>query len=275
MQVRYLFSLLAILLSMSISVADYHESEIVSLQKEIGEYETKIEELRNRINHTENKAKSDSSAYEVYINDHRDLYNRMQAERDSLSAITKSLIDKQKALEIDQEKIKIQGDNFSSLSTGLMRKFKLDCDMLLDSLQSLQIFNMGRQISALEFLRGEIATETIDPVEGLERYYQITRQINEKSGQVETWIAPSPVSSFGGDVAYLRLGFIWLACINNDDTAGFFWDSDEHKWLNITDTADLLHIRKAINLAAGKTAPQLISLPFDRSFTIEKQGDSQ
>jgi hypothetical protein len=79
MQVRYIFSALILFFSISISNADKQESEIVSIQKEIKEYEIKTEEIGEQINHTEKKTKSDSIAYQEYIKDYNGLYKRLQA----------------------------------------------------------------------------------------------------------------------------------------------------------------------------------------------------
>jgi hypothetical protein len=65
-----------------------------------------------------------------------------------------------------------------------------------------------------------------------------------------------------GEVTFLRLGFVWLACVNSDNTAALFWNVGNASWETVSDQQQILAVRKAIDLVAGKAAPQLIALPF-------------
>jgi hypothetical protein len=133
---------------------------------------------------------------------------------------------------------------------------------LLDTLGVYEHFNISKQISALKFLEGEIAAGTITIAEGLERYWQIVSQIEQASFRIETWTGASPVSEVHGDVTFLRMGFVWLACIGNDNTTAFTYNSEQKKFNIVKNKEQTAAIHKAIKLTSGMAAPQLIALPF-------------
>jgi hypothetical protein len=134
-------------------------------------------------------------------------------------------------------------------------------------------FNIEREISALRFLSGEIEAGTVDAVEGMERYYQIVRKIESQAQLIEAWSGASPDSRLSGDVSFLRLGFVWLACVNADNTAALLWDEADSAWQPVDNITRMQFIRDAIALVNGKAAPHLIALPFDHTVIGKGAGD--
>jgi Skp family chaperone for outer membrane proteins len=259
---RRIFAALLLALPIAAQASDEHEAEMVAMREEIRELAGKTQEIRKKIEHTKEKAAQDSAGYQKYIAGHRSRIADLAAERDSLKMLVRELESKRDDFEENARSAELSAGNIKAMSSSITALVARNCDLLVDSLAGLDRFNIDRQLSALRFLSGEITAGTVDAIEGMERYYQIVKQLEQQSRAAESWSGPSPSAQMKGEVTFLRLGFVWLACVNSDNTAALFWNVGNASWETVSDQQQILAVRKAIDLVAGKAAPQLIALPF-------------
>ncbi|MDG5813634.1 DUF3450 family protein [Chitinispirillales bacterium ANBcel5] len=245
-----------------------------AILSQIRDYQSKTEEIRKKITHEQQKATADSIAFSEYVTDYENRALSLQQERDSLNALVERLNERRGSLEAQSGVIQARSTNYRAQTRSLLHAIRDNCRQFHDSLQHLALFNMDRQLHALRFLEGELAAGTVDAVEGLERYWQIVGQIEQASQKIETWSGSSPHAAVSGEVTFLRLRFVWLAFINNDNSKGYLWDSSNDEWSMIENASDIVEIREASNLISGSAAPRLVKLPFSHTISAtEKESD--
>ncbi|MFP4417656.1 MAG: DUF3450 family protein [Chitinispirillaceae bacterium] len=249
------------LLTATAAVTQEHDTEMANLRSQIESYKSKVRDVRAKIDHETTKAAADSSSYAAYVSEHSRRSGRIRNERDSLLVLaeklrhrrdslahTEAALDQQRVSSVNQQKI---------LLTDLREK----CSQLIDTLGAFEPFNIRRQISALRFLESEITAATVSAAEGLERYWNIVSQIESASSRIESWSGDAPVPALKGDVRFLRMGFVWLACVGGDNAPVFVYYPKQQTWEELDDLEKAASVRKAVQVANGMTSPQLVSLP--------------
>jgi len=275
MRVNLLILSVVVIMSIEVYGSEEHEETRESLENQILNIEKQTKEIRKKIEHVLKKAKADSANYGEYISDYKKHSTGLKNERDSLRAMAATLSERRDSLYEHANMILLKSENVRKQSNQIQNLVRKNCLELIDSLIPMKVFNIDKQISALRFLEGEMNSGTVSSVEGLERYWQIVAQIEEASQKIESWTGTAPEKTIKGEVTFLRLGFVWLACINKDNTCGFVWDIEKRKWEPVQNNESLRNIDIAVKLSAGKTAPELVALPFNVKFNIIKAEEKQ
>jgi hypothetical protein len=253
---------------------DQHIVEIRQMKKEIAALKSKTAEVYKEIEHVNTKAGKDSISFQSFISDHSTQIDLLNGELDSVKLLIRQLEATRGMLEDKNSKTEQNRKNFRYLTSAVSAAVAKNCTKLVQELEHLKIFNIERQLSALRFLSGEIKAGTVDAIEGIERYYQVVMQIEKQSRTTESWTGPAPNSMLKGEVSYIRVGFIWLACITADNTAALLWDAHSKNWIAVKNSTYLSAVRDAVSLSAGRAAPKLIGLPFNHTLvTIGKGGE--
>lgn len=260
-------------LTFQISAADPHEMQMEEMRKEIRLLQGKTEEIKEKIKNTEEKAAKDSVSYEEYLQESSKRVEQLAEERDSLFGLVALLDEKRAEIENSSETLEMRKVNYRALGNSVLGSVIRSCKEMQEYLEKYKQFNIDRELSALQFLAGELSSGAVDAIEGIERYYQIVKQMEKHSEGTEVWRGKAPGGLLKGEVSYLRLGFVWLACINAENTKGLIWDTRESKWKILENSVQLLNIRKAVDLVSGSAAPQLVALPFSHDLVVKKAGE--
>jgi hypothetical protein len=249
--------------------------EIKSLKSDITTFRARIDETRKNIASISSKAKADSLSYSRYLQESQVRSGKLTAERDSLIALSNSLQNRRDSLMSAADAASLLTVSYKRQTDNATAELRASCMELITVLEPFALYNISKQISALRFLEGELSAGTIEAAEGLERYWQIASQIEKASQKIETWTGPSPVQSIKGEARFLRLGFIWLACIDNNNTGAFLWNSTDGDWAPVNQEEQITTITKAIKLSTGMAAPQLVALPVSLKILPNKKGNEQ
>lgn len=242
-------------------LAEELEVSIASIKTEINDYKSKTDEIKKKIKHEKEKALSDSSSYLAYLDEYNTNLNRMKAERDSLLVLSQRLQDRRDSLGSEEVTVNLRKESIVVQNKNILSGLQIHCKQLIDTLASYEPYNAGRLISALKFLEGELVSGTINAPEGIERYWQIVSQIEQASQKIEVWKGASPVSALKGDVQFIRMGFIWLACVGNESSSAFIYNKHIEKWELVKNDEQVTSICQAVKLSTGMASPQLVALP--------------
>ncbi len=260
----------------SLSILSYAES-YPELEKTIRDLQKKIKSTQEQIKQVKKKSDKDKDDFSDYQNRNSNYYNQQKEELEKLKS--------------DYNKIHLKSDSVSSLITQVKnRQQELDlqqevfhnnlikaCNTIKESLMLLPPGNIKGQISSLDFLHSEIKTNAVDNVEALERLWQILGALTEGSQSIETFSAQSPVSYISGQVDFVKLGFAYLAIVNEKGTKGALWipgtDSSGGIWEEVEDPEQLLSLKKCIQIRQGTIVPQIIDIPFKHPIFVDQDNE--
>lgn len=136
------------------------------------------------------------------------------------------------------------------------------CDSAVVSSQGTTPSLSAKSVSALSFLKSELASAAIDNTEGMHRLYQILNDLESQLINIQIDQRVSPVSEISGTVSGIRIGGVFEAVVNSRGDRCAIWSAAEDKWLYIKDPDVASRVMKAVKVREGKTLPDFIELPF-------------
>ena len=269
--------LLVVPLSFSVVTAQDHDAEMATLKKEIAAIRAKTGSLQARIGNEQKKAAADSASYAAYVTERQVRLKRLEAERDSLRQFSRVMRDRRDSLAAGIEAARMRKESLENTTTRLRKALQKQCEVLIDSLESFAVYNVSREVSALRFLAGEIKAGTVTDAEALERIRQVVCRVEEAAGKIETWNGASPVASVKGEMRFLRIGLVWVACAAVDNSVVFAYNAEENKWDRVEKGSAADAVREAVATATGMTAPKLAVLPVAVPLAVAaaKEGDEK
>lgn len=245
------------------------------LEKTIKDLKKKIkatQQQSKQVNKKSNKDKEEFADYERRNNNYlsqqqkeldklKEDYNKIHRKSDSVSRIIGQVKGRQKELDLQQK----------AFRNSLIKA----CNTLRQTLVLLPPGNVKGQMSSLDFLHSEIKTNAVDNVEALERLWQILSALTEGSQTIETFSAQSPVSYISGQVDFVKLGYAYLAIVNEKGTKGALWkpmdDTLKGIWQEIDDPEQLSALKKCIQIRQGTIVPQIIDIPFRHPIQADQE----
>ncbi|MFP4521286.1 MAG: DUF3450 family protein [Fibrobacterota bacterium] len=240
-----------------------HTGKSEEMRERIESLKNKTSEIKNQIKHVKEKIDTDSSAYNEYVFGHQKLVSSLLTDRDSLRSLLSDLEKKGKELEKNKRSVELSTDKYSSLRSSARVLLAEKCAELSELLRPLEKYNLEREINSLKFLEGELSNTSVDGVEGVERFYQIYRSLENKAGEIETWAAAGPGKAVQEKFSYLRVGFVLLICVAPNGNEIYMWDRKKEKWDIVDDPKIVLAVKNSLDLLEGRAAPELAKLPFD------------
>jgi hypothetical protein len=153
------------------------------------------------------------------------------------------------------------------------------CNTLKEALVLLPPGNIKGQTSSLDFLLSELKTNAVDNVEAMERLWQILGALSEGAQSIETFSAQSPVSYISGQVDFVKLGYAYLAVVNEKGTKGALWkpmeDTLKGTWQEVDDPEQLLALKKCIQIRQGTIVPQIVDIPFKHPVHADQDSEKE
>ncbi len=237
--------------------------EAIVLQKDIALYNEKLELLTEKIKANREEALLEQRSFETYNKsferelsyDQKELkslkkeYTGLKKSSDSLSRVIASRQYRVKEYRLKQKRF-IKG------LVATVSKY-------IDVLSELPTPIFKKEKSALTFLKNEIEAGSVGGSEGVERLWQVSQTLADNRTSVDIWNGSSTCEFIEGQVHYIRVGYAWLACVNDDASKAALWkfEGEESGWTPIESLAAMKAIRQAIKIRNGNSVPEIISLP--------------
>ncbi|MBD3391351.1 MAG: DUF3450 family protein [Chitinivibrionales bacterium] len=131
-----------------------------------------------------------------------------------------------------------------------------------------------KPLSALHLLKNDLNTKSIDNVEGINRLFQISRDMHEATASVQIVQGSSPIPDLRGTTYSLRIGTLFEAIVNATGTRAAVLtgrdDNGNPQWRVISDAAVAGQILKAVNVREGKALPELVELPLQEVAVVKE-----
>jgi len=182
-----------------------------------------------------------------------------QVKSDSLNALIDGQRNRKRQYEIRQ-------DYFRS---ALMDA----CNAMLEIVQTTPPGAASKSKSAIQLLKNDLNSKSIDNVEGINRLMQITKDLYAASSAIQIVQGSSPIPEIRGTTYRLRVGTFFEAVVNAQGTRAAVWSGwDENgnaTWETIDDPAIASQILLGVNVREGKKLPSLIELPLDNIAVVK------
>ena len=274
--VSFIFLFLLIICKNSVAQQST-ETGLADLQKEIVEWQDKIKDIKLKIKKQEDEITRAKRAFSEHQK--RDLSHRekLSVQVDSLRKDASVLIAESDSISRAIESTKTSARNYDLRGDSFRRLLIGFCSKLVGLIESLPPGNLSNQISAVNFLKGELETRSVDESEALERIWQVLNTLTSASQSVDVYTATSPVPEIKGQVFFIRIGLVSTAIIKEKGEEGAIWvnsnDSKGGEWVLIDDETQRAELWNVVQVREQRAIPQLVLVPFDHEIKIDKTQD--
>jgi hypothetical protein len=232
--------------------------EINRLKKEIAQVKTERQRVREDII----KDKNENSAYVERTASRKAGYS---AETDSVRRLTASFEHKKDSLDATIAAVESKKRNFDLLKDRFREHIVSACGKLMSAIKRYPPAVSRPTTGALTFLLNDCSSKDIDNREALQRFVQITKNLDETTLSIQTGQEASPTPTLKGTVSMLRIGLVFQAAVDEDAKKAAIWQSGEDgspQWQAIPDEEGASMISKAIAVRESKSMPAFIPLPW-------------
>ncbi len=240
---------------------DEHTAEKQVLREKIETYLTKIEDLNEDIERNRTEIITENGAYELYKESFESDVAWSREELERLETEKVELRGSSDSTSREIARVRYKRNEFALKQTNFKLELIASLGAYEDQLEQLPPVIANANLNALRFLIDEISANNVGNGEGLERFWQITQTVSSDRSAIDTWAANSTFDNILGNAHYLRIGYAWLACVDEDATTAAYWDFETSQWIEISRPDFVLEIRTAVKIRNGNSIPQLINLP--------------
>lgn len=276
MRALFLLLLLALLFpAFSREKEDEHADEKAALRKDIAKYEEDIASLNKKIAKNRREIETEAKQHKTYLSSFQKELTRDNKELKELEQEFKTLqkgADKlSRTIAGKQYKIREYTKKQKAFTKSLLNAIAI----YKKALAAVPTPIVAKESGSLDFLEQEIKSGAVGNGEGTERLWQLTKGVASNRSSVDVWTGRSTFKGIEGQVHYIRIGYGWLACVNDDATKAALWqlNGSEGKWNEITDPAQINAVRSAVKIRNGNRLPEIISLPIQYSAVEEKSNE--
>jgi len=235
----------------------------VDLEREVSELKGKIAEARAQLAKTRTEQEQDRTAYAAYSQQFSGQQGRQRTENDSLRQELRSYRQRADSLGRQVQSLRARQNEFDLRQKTFAGQLVAACDSLLALCGRLPPGSVQAQQNALQFLRGELAGGAVETVEAIERLWHIHLEVDQSAGALDIYTGPAPVEFLQGQTDFVRLGYCYLAAVDEKGAAGLWVpsaDSAGGRWERLDEPA-VQALRNAVNVRRGNAVPQIIQLP--------------
>lgn len=245
-----------------------HEKEIARLRKEIARVKAECVVMLD-------DAKKDQQDFELYkrriaekkrestmeLDSLRNRISREQQASDGLASEIKQTQDAQQEL---------------SLSQDAFRMDLVDACVKLRRLMGTYTPLVQQQLAAaVDILKNDIASKTIDLSEGISRFVQITARAEDIGTSIQVVQEHSPIPEITGTVYRLRIGTFFEAAVDEKgETGALFtgWNQSGAPLFKLIKTPGIAgELLKAVQMRERKALPSFISIPLAEDSLTKEQ----
>ncbi len=242
---------------------DEHAAEKAALRTDIAKYEADITALNKKILQNTKERRTEEKQHEVYTKSFAEELARDSKALASLEGEFKGLQKSADSLARLIAGVQYKGVEFSRKQKSFTAQLLAALERYAVALAAVPAPIVAKERSSLAFLTKEIKAGAVGNAEGLERLWQLSKSVAGNRNSIDVWSGRSSCGAIEGQVHYLRIGYGWLACVNDDGTKAALWNGDEATdgWLNLSDPAHCNAIRAAVKVRNGNRLPEILSLP--------------
>lgn len=243
------------------------------LKDEVADWHRKIKDLKSKIKKQKDETAHDKETFGAYRKRNGSYRDGLSAQTDSLKAYHQLIKVQTDSLEVSVNGAHQDIQNYR-LQREYLRKTLIEmCRSLENLIGDLPPGNIQANVSAVDFLRGELETNSVTESEAIERLWQVLFTLDEASRVVDVYAAPSPIPEITGRVWFIRFGFVYSAIVQEGGDAGALWVSNRANpdgyWKIEEDKNSLLDLWKAVQVHERQTVPQLVGIPFDHEIGLD------
>jgi hypothetical protein len=249
------------------------QTQQVDYDEQIADLKRKIESTNKKTNEMQESIAQDKRSFDAADSVHRVTLERLIVDKGDLArqqAVARSRAD---SVSIEIEGLQRQLKNLQASQTHFKAQMAGACDQALTLLRALPPANVHNHISALEFLKGEIAGNAVGNPEAIERFWQILFAVNDMAQSIDVYTAASPVAAIAGEVFFIRLGLAWLGVVDQNGTHAYTWRTDADdagkQWNAVEDATQVAAMLKCAKIRQGNAVPEIVSLPFAHDLVRE------
>ncbi|MEO6094829.1 MAG: DUF3450 family protein [Fibrobacteria bacterium] len=203
----------------------------------------------------------DYQQFKEYQQRARQQFGALKQKNDSLNQVASRLRGRNSGLGANINGIKSRQREYDINQEKLRGRLEELCDTLLQITEVLSPMLSEKQSASIRFLKSEIHAATSDNMESMSRLFSILTELENRLMDIEVDQGSSPLPSITGIVYRLRIGGIYESIVNENGTQAALWNAQDRKWEAVDDKDVAARIRKAISIRAGKTVPELVTLP--------------
>ncbi|MGM0461112.1 MAG: DUF3450 family protein [Fibrobacterota bacterium] len=252
--------LLVCILRLSHAQNEGENLQAAQLESEISRYEEKITVLTEKTTETRRKTEEAQERFSTFESRHDSIMSHGYDRHDSLKTALQSMENQKDSLKALTAQV---GREISALSYGKRRFFEelsRSVSRSVDDFSSLPDVAVESHIRDLTALNQDISDRSVSLENALERYWNTLGSISQKRFEIENWSGRSRYEGIDGTAFYLRIGYVYVACVNEAGTAGAYWDYTKNDWNAIEDPALVANIKSAIEMREGREIPNIIPL---------------
>jgi chromosome segregation ATPase len=235
--------------------------EEVELENQLRRAKKDIEQLEKERAKVRQATLDDYQQFKDYQQHARQQYGTLKRKNDSLNQIASKLRMRNSVLGSNINGIKSRQREYDLNQEKTRARLELLCDTLLQVAEVMSPLLSEKQGTSIKFLKSEIHAATSDNLESMSRLYSILTDLENRVMDIEVDQGDSPVPGITGVVYRLRIGGIHESVVNEAGTQSALWNFETRQWDLAGDKDTSARIRKAIAIRAGKSVPELVTLP--------------
>lgn len=241
------------------------------LQKKIAEYREKSSKVVKKITRDREEAQQEQAAHERYKENFEAELARLEKEKSELNREQNSLVKSSDSLSRKIASVRRKSKELSLQEKQFTESLLGAIDLYAEAVNEVPAPVLTKESESLAFLKRELEAGSISNIEAIERLWQVIAMVNKNRLSVDVWSATSTWEGITGQSHYLRLGYAYLATVNDESTTGAVWNGSG--WSEITSPNDILALRTAVKIRNGNTLPAIVSLPLVESSETEEVSD--
>jgi hypothetical protein len=248
-------------------------SSMADLKDELGNWQEKIKDIKKQIRKQEEETRQSKLAFGKYQKRDARYRSGLAAQVDSLRKDKERFAKSCDSLATRTGILKKNGKHFDLQQERLREMLTGFCDKLKALIAALPPSNIHSQAASVDFLKGELETRTVTESEALERIWQILKTLSDASQTMDVYAGAPPSQAFTGQTFFIRLGFAYLAAVQENGENGAIWVMDKNNplghWRAVEGEKQRLALWKAVQVNQRKIIPELVPLPFNHVISLD------
>lgn len=235
------------------------DAEISRIRRELNQVQSERQRVKE-------EAAQDRKDFADYVERTQKRFAQVKEETDSIKSqirVHKQTADSLAALVGSVQASKRQ---YEMLQDQYRQTLISGCDKLVATAREFPPMVSKTIVSSLSYLRSELASKTIDNVEGTNRITQIVKDMTENTANIQIVQGSPPVGDLRGTCYGLRIGAVFEASVEAKGGKAAVWEGYKEdgspQWRIVDDPAVAGQILEAVNVREGKELPSFVSLPY-------------
>lgn len=248
-------------------------SQQQNLSEEITRLRRELMQVQDERTRTREEIGKDKKDFEEYRSRTLERMRAVRRETDSTRQVIRNEASKRDSLDGMVNGVKTRIRQTELTQDGFRKQLVRACDSVMTCAQVLPPTAREKAVAALDLLRNELTTKSVDNIESVTRLFQIATDMHETSNSIQIVQGTSPIPEIRGTAYRIRLGSAFEAVVNANGTMAAVWvgydDAGNASWEQTTDVVVAADILKAVNVREGKSLPALVALPLNTITVVQ------